>query len=113
MKSIWYKFCCAFRGVGLAIKDKSIALQLLLMCIVLFFFSFFSLSTIEWCVIIGCCGFVIVVEVGNTCIERILDFIQPKKDEKVRYIKDMSAGMVLIACIFALVIGLFILGGKI
>lgn len=113
MKSLRNKFYCAIRGIGLALKDRSILLQFLLMIIVFIFFHFLGLSLWEWCLIIGCCAFVITAEIVNTIIERIMDYLSLEYDEKIRYIKDLSAGMVLIAAMFALVIALLIVGGKI
>ena len=44
----------------------------------------------------------------NTAIEKILDFVHPDYNEKVGYIKDISAGAVFFAFIFALFTALMI-----
>ena len=112
MKQLLTKFSYAFRGIGLSLKDKSVILQVVLMLLALIFFSFFDLSLIEWCILLVCCGMVIVAEMFNTVIERVMNFVQPKCDEKVRDIKDFGAGVVLIASFFALFIGILIIGSK-
>lgn len=112
MKSFLDKFKFAFRGITLAFKDSGVRIQLLLMIATLLFFSFFSLSAVEWIVILLCCGFVISAEIVNCMIEKTMDFIHPECSEDVRNIKDLSAGMVLVVCLFSLVVGLIILGGK-
>lgn len=112
MRSLRSKFACAFRGIYLALRDKSIFLQFVLMFVVLVGFRFFALSQLEWCVILLCCGLVIISEIANTAIEQILDVVHPEKHQQIRNIKDLSAGMVLLASMFAFVIAMLILGGK-
>jgi diacylglycerol kinase (ATP) len=53
-------------------------------------------------------GFVWVAEMFNTCIEKIMDFISLERDPKIQFIKDVSAGAVLVASVAAFIIGLFI-----
>ena len=50
-------------------------------------------------------GFVWVAEFFNTAIERIMDFISPGQHPEVRFIKDMSAGAVLLAALTAAITG--------
>jgi len=40
-------------------------------------------------------------EIINTVIEKIADFMEPNKNEAIRLIKDMTAGMVLVTAIGA------------
>ena len=53
----------------------------------------------EWIMVIICIGMVISAEMLNTCIERICDLISAEKSEKIRFIKDLSAGAVLTASV--------------
>ncbi|HAE12869.1 MAG: diacylglycerol kinase family protein [Chitinophagales bacterium] len=64
-----------------------------------------GLSRQDWCTVLLCIALVICLEMANEAIERLADFIQPEQDERIRRIKDVSAGMVLLASIFAAVIG--------
>ncbi len=50
-------------------------------------------------------GFVWVAEIFNTCIEHIMDFISTEKKPAIKFIKDLSAGAVLVAAITALITG--------
>jgi diacylglycerol kinase len=47
-------------------------------------------------------------EAINTAIEKIVDFISPDFHPKAGEIKDLAAGAVLIASLFALITGLII-----
>ncbi|SRR5450631_2986173 len=53
-------------------------------------------------------GFVWVAEMFNTCVEKIMDFISLERDPRIQFIKDVSAGAVLVASITSFIIGLFI-----
>ena len=51
---------------------------------------------------------VLSLELLNTQVEKTLDILQPKKDQRVRVIKDVSAAAVLIASVGSVFIGLII-----
>ena len=55
---------------------------------------------------------VVSFEFLNSIIERMMDFIHPSYHEKVKDIKDMSAGMVLLLCMIVFVIGILLYGNK-
>lgn len=69
---------------------------------------FFNLSSLEWVALIFAIGFVITVEIINTTVENISDFISPEKNNSIKKIKDLAAGAVLISALTALTIGLVI-----
>jgi len=72
-----------------------------------------KISTIEWVAIVFAIGFVIAVEIINSTIERISDFISPDRNEMIKKIKDLAAASVLISAVTALVIGMIIFLPKI
>ncbi len=74
---------------------------------------FLKINTVEWVAIILCIGMVIAVEMINTAIEYIVDFISPEQHEKAGKIKDIAAGAVLIVCLTAAVTGVIIFLPKI
>jgi undecaprenol kinase len=51
---------------------------------------------------------VFLAEIFNTAIERTLDLVRPEENERVKLIKDMSAGAVLVASVGAVMIGVAI-----
>ena len=53
-------------------------------------------------------GLVWVTELINTCLEKMMDFVSKEKHPDIKYIKDVSAGAVLIAAATSLVIGCII-----
>src|SRR5690606_11444122 len=55
-----------------------------------------GLSSTEWMILIMCIGLVLAAEAFNTAIEKLCDFVHPNIDSKIKTIKDVSAGAVLI-----------------
>jgi diacylglycerol kinase (ATP) len=53
-------------------------------------------------------GSVWITEMINTCIERMMDFVHPEEHPRIKFIKDLAAGAVLVAAITAVVVGLLI-----
>jgi diacylglycerol kinase (ATP) len=53
-------------------------------------------------------AFVWITEMLNTAIEKIMDFITIQKHVEIKFIKDVSAGAVLIASVAAVIVGCFI-----
>ena len=111
MISLFKKFKVAFIGLIEAFKDKSIFIQGLIGILVVIFGFIYKFNYLEWLFIITCIVLVILSEMFNTCIERICDLIDENQNHKIRYIKDLSAGCVLLASIYSIVIGCLILKG--
>jgi len=62
----------------------------------------------EIAIIVFAGGLVLVGEMINTGLERLVDLISPEYHPIARDIKDISAGVVLVASILAVIIGLII-----
>ncbi len=102
-------FKYAFAGLKTLLKEEhNSRIHLLATVCVISAGFFFKTSPDEWIYIIIAIGFVVVSEIFNSAIENIADFISPKKDERIKKIKDLSAAAVLISAITALIIGLII-----
>ncbi len=103
------KFFPAFRGAADALKDRGILTQFVLGAAALVFGVLLGLETAEWIAVILCITLVITAETFNTCIERLCDLVKKEQDERIRYIKDLSAGAVLFASAGALCTALVLL----
>jgi diacylglycerol kinase len=102
-------FKYAFRGLKILISEEhnsrihlSIALLVILAGIL------FRISVFEWVAIIIAIGFVITLEIINSVVERISNYISPEYNDKIKGIKDLSAAGVLTGSITAVIIGLII-----
>lgn len=107
------KFKHALDGISCCLKDTSIVLQCVLGLCTCIFFGILGLNAMEWCLVTECIGGVIVLEIINTCIEKLCDLYSEEHDIRIQRIKDMSAGMVLTGCVFALIIGVIIITRRI
>lgn len=109
MKKRANSFKYAFIGIYEGLKSQwNFKFHLLAACLVIALGFYFEVSKMEWCVSLICCALVISLELINTAIELLCDFVEPNKNEKIRIIKDISAAGVLVSAIVALVIGVII-----
>ena len=74
---------------------------------------FFSIHTWEWVAVIGCIIGVMSLELMNTGIEKMMDHLHPAQHEKVRQIKDVAAGAVLLCALGSVIIAAIIFIPKI
>jgi len=67
-----------------------------------------SISPYQWLLVLFCIGLVISLEMLNSAVEILCDMVTTDFHPKIKIIKDVAAGAVLVASIASLVIGLFI-----
>jgi len=104
------------RGVGYALKgafllirtEASIKVQICIALVVTAGGFYFEISPTEWILQILAIALVLGIEGLNTAIEKLADFIHPEFDEKIGFIKDISAGAVMLVSIASTIIGLII-----
>ena len=105
LKSVGY----AFKGALLLLKtEASIKIQFVIAIIVTIAGFYFEISSNEWIVQLLAIGLVMSIEGINTAIEEIANFIHPEQHPKIGLIKDIAAGAVFIASVFASIVGLTI-----
>ncbi|WP_339228158.1 diacylglycerol kinase family protein [Oceanobacillus sp. FSL K6-2867] len=68
----------------------------------------FKLTMTEWAIIVLTIGLVLMAEVTNTAIEKLIDYLKPEIHPTAKIIKDIAAGAVFITAIIAAIIGLLI-----
>lgn len=104
-------FTRAGRGLGLFVRTTPNAwLQLLGFLFVIMLGVYFSITTIEWALLILTSGMVLAAEAFNTAIEIDIDLTSPEYHPYARDTKDVAAGAVLITTLAALAVGVFIFG---
>lgn len=111
------------RGIGLSFawnglkhvfkKEKNFKIHLVIALSVIIVSFFFKLTPVEWATVLLVIGLVLVMEIMNSTIERIIDYVKPEIHPKAKVIKDMSAASVLISALIAIMIGLIIFIPKI
>lgn len=68
------------------------------------------ITAAQWAIIVLTIALVLILEGLNTAIEAAIDLASPQIHPLAKAAKDLAAGMVLIASLAAVVIGLLVLG---
>ncbi len=108
-------FLCAFRGIFDAIKSEAhLRFHIVAAFYVAVFAALGDCSKTQWILLILTISSVFCAELINTAFERLCDLYSKEKNEKIRFIKDVSAGAVLVTAIGAALVAvvLFLVEGK-
>jgi len=107
--SIWRSFLHAGRGFRYAfVMERNFRVQCLAGIVVLFLLLIVPLATWERVILLSMIMAVLVLELLNTGIERLIDLVKPRLDAYVKDVKDVMAAAVLLASLFAVMIGIVI-----
>ncbi|WP_010531025.1 diacylglycerol kinase family protein [Lentibacillus jeotgali] len=68
----------------------------------------FRLTVLKWIVVFFAIGLVLVAEMLNTAIEKMIDYLKPDIHPEAKAIKDLAAGAVLVSALTAVAAGLFV-----
>jgi len=99
-------FKYAWKGLSFCFQsENNFKIHCLAALNAIFFGIYFDISNIEWCLIIFAIGIVLITEIINTAIEKIVDFVCPDQNPKAGLIKDISAAAVVMASVVAALIG--------
>ncbi|AEE15113.1 diacylglycerol kinase [Thermodesulfobium narugense DSM 14796] len=108
--NIYKSFYFAIMGLLIAFKEeRNLKIQLTMFFLLLAIGLILRFKPIEWIIVLLSSSIVIVSEIINSVVERIMDYINPEFDDRVKIIKDMSASFVLIACLFSVIIFLILI----
>jgi diacylglycerol kinase (ATP) len=99
----------AINGMFFLLKnEEAIKVQSFVFLIIITLGFYFEITSKEWIIHIILIGFILTTEALNTVAEKICDLINPKYDERIKLIKDISAGAVSFAVLSSLIILLII-----
>lgn len=99
----------AFSGLRVAFcQEQSFRLQVLAGILVIILMFCLGLTLIEKAVLVLIITLVLSLELINSQIERVLDIIRPVIDPRIKIIKDLSAGAVLVSVFGAILIAILI-----
>jgi diacylglycerol kinase len=103
------KFRDALRGLKLGIRGQSsFFVHFFFAALVLAAAVVLHCSPVEWCLLLGSIGSVLVTELLNTAIETLFRGLDERQKEKAWPCLDIAAGAVLLASIVAAAIGAII-----
>ncbi|MDR0811898.1 MAG: diacylglycerol kinase family protein [Paludibacter sp.] len=99
-------FAYAFNGLKILLKEEHNARIHLVITILVVVAGFvFKISDYEWTAVLLCIGLVFSLEIINSALENLCDFVSPQKHEIIKKVKDLSAAAVLFSAIISVIIG--------
>lgn len=105
-RSIIESFNYAVSGIIIALKtEKNMRIHYLIALSVILLSLFFDFSRTEFLLLLFAISLVVVAEMVNTALERVVDLITEEYHPLARLVKDVAAGAVLIAAINSMVVG--------
>jgi len=113
-RNLLESFIGAFRGVVIILKHERYAKLVGFSGILIILFAVtLNISLIEIAVLVTAITMVLLAEIFNAAVENILNIVKPYRDHHVKVLKEVSAGMVLLASFGAAITGCLILLPKI
>ena len=101
-------FVYALRGVGRALRrEPNLRIEVILGALALALAWWLGAPLVP---VLLAAGLVLSAELANSAIETVVDLAEPQRHDLAGAAKDMAAGGVLIASLFALLVGLAVLG---
>lgn len=100
-----------FACVGLKVffeEERNSRIYIFFAVLILVFGFVFSISAVEWILLLLSISIVASLELLNSAIERLSDRISPDQDILIKKAKDLAAGGVVLAAIIALINGTII-----
>ena len=89
-------------------SERNFQLEVLALLANLFLIVYLELNTTDAVLILIVCFAVLSLEILNTCAEKICDLIQPVYDERIKIIKDIAAGSVVLMAMASLFVGVLV-----
>ncbi len=103
-------FGCALRGVGLCLlRERNLRIHLCIFAAVLWLAAALELPWEDWARLLLASGLVFAAEHFNSALETLEDVMTGECREFARSAKDMAAGAVLAASLFAAAVGVLVL----
>ena len=102
-------FKYALGGISYSIKEnQNIKIHFIIAILVIVFALLLNLTRYEFFSVGVLIVLVISAEMINSAIEEVVNLLVNEHKKEARIAKDVSAGMVLLVSVFALIVGLFI-----
>lgn len=102
-------FSNALRGLAYVTKnEKNFQNELAAAVLVIIAMIYYHVTRAEMVVLFLVIAGVLILELSNTVVERVVDILKPRIHPYARLVKDLMAAGVLISAILATIVGLII-----
>ena len=99
----------AIDGIVYAVsRERNFRFEIVMAVVVIVFILVFKVKNWEAIILILMIMWVLILELINTVLERVVDILKPRIHPYARLIKDLMAAVVLISSIVALIVGIII-----
>ena len=113
LKRQFRSFGYAFSGLRIMLTDYNAFIHIPAAIFALSLDFAFQISSLEWIAILSAIASVWITEILNTALEKLVNFVSPEKNVFAGQIKDLAAGAVLIATLYAVLVGIIVFGERI
>jgi diacylglycerol kinase len=108
-RSISYSAKAAIRGIIFTFQnERNFRIEIYIAACVLAALFVLQASLMQIAIIVTMIFLVLMMELMNTAIERVVDILKPRKHPYAKVIKDVSAAMVLVLSVGASIVGVII-----
>lgn len=109
LKDRFLSFRYAFNGLKILFtKEHNARIHLVIAITSIVIGITLNISPIEWTIVLVLIALVFSLEIINTAIEYLCNFISPEWHKVIKDIKDLSAAAVLVAAIISIICGIII-----
>lgn len=99
----------ALDGIKYALAhEKNFRIELLIAVLVVFLIFVFKVKNWEAIILLLMIMWVLISELTNTVLERVVDILKPRIHPYARLIKDLMAAVVLISAVVSIIVGIII-----
>lgn len=113
-RSLGESFRCAIQGVIFVLKtERNMTLHFLAALLTFLTAVLLRVTPLELVCLTLTIAFVLVCELVNTALEILCDIVCQDVEPRIRRVKDIAAGAVLVSAVSAVIVGLLVLGPRV
>jgi len=90
------------------VEEQNFQIHLVVTAIVLILAVYFNIEIWQFIILLLLVALMLILEIINSIVERLIDLLKPRIHEYVKDIKDMAAAIVFIGAFIAILIGIMI-----
>lgn len=110
MQKFFKSFRYAWRGIVYVFRsERNFQIEAAAAVLVMGAIIWFPLSATERSILLLSIAIVLSLELANTALERVIDMLKPRVHPYAKVVKDIMAGVVLLATLFVIAVGVVIL----
>ncbi len=99
----------AFRGLKKVWQtEKNFRIHSVIALLVIIFAFYLEIHSFDYLILLSVIALVLILEILNSSLERLVDMLSPRTHHFVKEIKDLLAAAVLVAAILSVIVGIVV-----